>query len=206
MYACIYGAYQGQEASQVVLVVKNIPMGDMRDPWSCEDPLEEAQQPPPVFLENPWAEGATKRTMIHRVTKELDRKEANQHIPKVSYHSMYQVYFQYTQNTYMQILNNICIEWKTYYRIQSRTEQQVPPQFIYLDLGILYVLRASPLVPEMIQKSEAKALGHLKQEFMADSLCMIINNFECFYNSVPFIYHSLCNISSLLSSHYSNFQ
>ena len=53
MYACIYVAYQGQQAFQVVLVVKNPPAnaGDIRDPGLRRSSRgRHSKQPTPVFL------------------------------------------------------------------------------------------------------------------------------------------------------------
>ena len=145
MHACIYGAYQGQEASQVVLVVKNPPAnaGDIRDPGlQRSSGGRHSNSLQYSCLENPMGRGAW-RTMIHRVTKsQTGKKQISTYQGELPFNvpGLFLVYTEYIhadiEQTYVQ---------NGKHRIQSRTEQQVPPQFIYLDLDILYVLRALPL-------------------------------------------------------------
>ena len=77
MYACIYVAYQGQQASQAILVVKNPPAnaGDIRDPGLRRSSGGRHSNPLQYScLENPMDRGAW-QAMIHRVTKSQTGKK-----------------------------------------------------------------------------------------------------------------------------------
>ena len=78
MHQYLGGSVNSVGASQVALVVKNLPAnaGDMRpgfDPWVRKAPWRREWQPTPVFLpENPMDRGAWEAS-VHRVTKSLTR-------------------------------------------------------------------------------------------------------------------------------------